>query len=162
MYQKLVIFTPLYEILGLGCGSGPLTGRFSPLIGGFLYWLRPNTIRLPPWPERVPLTRGDTRTVVDVALYAVVLISGSWALLAPGGGGPVTADGDGGLVSPALVVPTIVALVLLGLGSTATRSTTCARPGCRRCWPTSAGPPRSSWCRRCWCSPPAASRGGGS
>jgi hypothetical protein len=115
LYQKLVIFSLLYEALGLGCGSGPLTGRFSPPIGGFLYWLRPNTIRLPPWPDKVPLTRGDTRTVVDVALYAIVLASGTWALLSPGQGGPVTAEGDVGLIDPALVVPTIIALVLLGL-----------------------------------------------
>ena len=42
----------LFEVLGLGCGSGPLTARFWPPIGGFLYWLRPKTIRLPPWPQR--------------------------------------------------------------------------------------------------------------
>ncbi len=115
MYQKVVVFTLLFEVLGLGCGSGPLTGRFMPPIGGFLYWLRPNTIRLPAWPGKVPFTRGDTRTVVDVALYAIVLVSGVWALLSPGHGGPVTATGDVGLIDPVRVVPTIVALALLGL-----------------------------------------------
>lgn len=115
VYQKLVIFTLLFEILGLGCGSGPLTGRFWPPIGGFLFWLRPKTIRLPPWPEKVPFTGGDTRGVVDVALYAIVLVSGARALLAPGQGGPVTAAVDVGLINPVLVVPTIIALVLLGL-----------------------------------------------
>ncbi|MCV6987680.1 DUF3556 domain-containing protein [Mycobacterium shinjukuense] len=119
VYQKVIIFTLLFEVLGLGCGSGPLTGRFLPPIGGLLYWLRPNTIRLPPWPGKVPFTGGDRRTVVDVALYATVLISAVWALLSagsPGPGGPgVTAVGDVGLINPALVVPTIVALALLGL-----------------------------------------------
>ncbi|HWF27440.1 MAG TPA: DUF3556 domain-containing protein [Mycobacterium sp.] len=115
VYQKVVIFTLLFEVLGLGCGSGPLTGRFMPPIGGFLYWLRPNTIRLPAWPGKVPFTSGDTRTIVDVALYAVVLAGGVWALLSPGRGGPVTATGDVGLVDPVLVAPTIVALALLGL-----------------------------------------------
>ncbi|BCO36504.1 hypothetical protein BMW24_019575 [Mycobacterium heckeshornense] len=113
VYQKVVIFTLLFEVLGLGCGSGPLTGRFWPPVGGFLYWLRPNTIRLPPWPGKVPFTSGDTRTVVDVALYAVVLICGVWALLSPGG--PVTAGGEVGLINPVVVVPIIVALALLGL-----------------------------------------------
>jgi hypothetical protein len=80
VYQKVIIFTLLFEVLGFGCGSGPLTGRFMPPIGGFLYWLRPNTIRLPAWPGKVPLTKGDSRSVVDVALYAVVLIGGVWAL----------------------------------------------------------------------------------
>ena len=115
VYQKFIVFTLLFEVLGFGCGSGPLTGRFMPPIGGFLYWLRPNTIRLPAWPGKVPFTRGDTRTVVDVALYAVVLAGGVWALLSPGRGGPVTATGDVGLIDPVRVVPTIVALVLLGL-----------------------------------------------
>lgn len=118
VYQKLIVFTLLFEVLGFGCGSGPLTGRFMPPIGGFLYWLRPNTIRLPPWPGKVPFTRGDTRTVVDVALYAVVLIGGVWALLSAGQGGPVTGGGSGaqvGLIDPVLVAPTIVALAILGL-----------------------------------------------
>jgi hypothetical protein len=104
VYQKFVVFTLLFEVLGFGCGSGPLTGRFMPPIGGFLYWLRPNTIRLPAWPDKVPLTGGDTRSVVDVALYAVVLIGGVWALFSPGP-----------LIDPVRVLPTIVALVVLGL-----------------------------------------------
>jgi Transmembrane protein of unknown function (DUF3556) len=104
VYQKFIVFTLLFEVLGLGCGSGPLTGRFMPPIGGFLYWLRPNTIRLPAWPGKVPFTGGDTRRFVDVALYAVVLIGGVWALLSPGP-----------LIDPVRVAPTIVALALLGL-----------------------------------------------
>jgi hypothetical protein len=115
VYQKLVVFTLLFEVLGLGCGSGPLTARFMPPIGGFLYWLRPKTIRLPPWPNDVPFTRGDTRTLLDVALYVVVLASGVWALLAPGHGGSVTSSGDVGLIDPLLVLPTIISLALLGL-----------------------------------------------
>ncbi len=115
VYQKVIIFTLLFEVLGFGCGSGPLTGRFMPPIGGFLYWLRPNTIRLPAWPGKVPFTAGDRRTVVDVALYAVVVAGGVWALMSPGHGGPVTAGDDVGLVDPVLVAPTIVALAVLGL-----------------------------------------------
>ncbi|HEY0225489.1 MAG TPA: DUF3556 domain-containing protein, partial [Mycobacterium sp.] len=115
VYQKAIVFTLLFEVLGFGCGSGPLTGRFMPPIGGFLYWLRPNTIRLPAWPGKVPFTAGDNRTVGDAALYAIVLIGGVWALLAPGHGGPVTAAGDVGLIDPVRVAPTIVALALLGL-----------------------------------------------
>ncbi|OBJ49157.1 DUF3556 domain-containing protein [Mycobacterium sp. 1423905.2] len=115
VYQKVIVFTLLFEVTGLGCGSGPLTGRFMPPIGGILYWLRPNTIRLPPWPGKVPFTGGDSRSVVDVALYAVVLIGGVWALLSPGHGGPVTAAGDVGLIDPVRVIPTIVALALVGL-----------------------------------------------
>lgn len=114
VYQKVIIFTLLFEVLGLGCGSGPLTGRFMPPIGGVLYWLRPKTIRLPPWGDKVPFTSGDSRGIVDVVLYAIVLISGGWALVSPGHGGSVT-PGDVGLVNPQLVIPIIVALALLGL-----------------------------------------------
>jgi hypothetical protein len=115
VYEKVVVFTLLFEVLGLGCGSGPLTARFWPPIGGFLFWLRPNTIRLPPWPRVVPFTRGDSRTIIDVALYVIVLVSGTWALLSAGRGGPVTSAGDVGLLNPVLLVPAIIALALLGL-----------------------------------------------
>jgi hypothetical protein len=37
-----------------------------PAMGSIPYWLRPNTVRLPPWPNRIPLTRGDSRTPVAV------------------------------------------------------------------------------------------------
>ncbi|SKR66696.1 membrane protein [Mycobacteroides abscessus subsp. abscessus] len=60
------------SVVGLGCGFGPLNNRFFPPLGSILYWLRPNTIRLPPWP-RIPLTKGSARTAVDIALYAAFL-----------------------------------------------------------------------------------------
>ncbi|MFL6157621.1 MAG: DUF3556 domain-containing protein [Marmoricola sp.] len=75
VYEKVVLFTMLFEVLGLGCGFGPLNNRFFPPMGSPLYWLRPGTIRLPPWPDRIPLTRGDTRTPVDCALYGALLVA---------------------------------------------------------------------------------------
>jgi hypothetical protein len=113
-FQKAVVYALLFEILGLGCGSGPLTLRINPPIGGVLYWLRPGTVRLPPWPDRVPLTRGTTRGAVDIVLYAGVLAAGVWLLLAPAG--EATLDGaDLGVVAPSRVVPLLVLLPLLGL-----------------------------------------------
>ena len=41
VFQKIVVWLLLWEVLGLGCGSMPLTFRFLPPIGGILYWLRP-------------------------------------------------------------------------------------------------------------------------
>ena len=73
VFQKVVLFTILFEVVGLGCGFGPLNNRFYPPMGSVLYWLRPNTIRLPPWPGRVPLTRGDNRDPIDVLLYGALL-----------------------------------------------------------------------------------------
>ncbi|WP_340374667.1 DUF3556 domain-containing protein [Streptomyces sp. SS7] len=114
-YQKLVVFTLLWEVIGLGCGSGPLTARFNPPIGSILYWLRPNTIRLPPWPDKVPLTRGDRRTGADVLLYAAVLVSGVWLLSRPGDGSAVEGFGHVGLLDPLAAVPLIACLAVLGL-----------------------------------------------
>ncbi|HJP66606.1 MAG TPA: DUF3556 domain-containing protein [Actinomycetota bacterium] len=87
-FQKVVVWTVLWEVVGLGSGSMPLTGRFSPMIGGILYWVRPGTVRLAPWPERVPLTNGYRRTVADVALYLGVLGSGVFLLVSSGRAGP--------------------------------------------------------------------------
>jgi len=114
VYQKLVVWTLLYEVVGLGCGSGPLTSRFLPPIGSILYWLRPGTIRLPPWPSRVPLTKGSRRTVVDVALYVAVPAAAVYALLQPGTLAVSGAEGVG-LLDPMTVVPLIVAVAVLGL-----------------------------------------------
>ena len=115
VYQKLIVWTLLFEVLGLGCGSGPLTSRFMPPIGGPLYWLRPGTIRLPPWPERVPLTAGDRRTGLDVGLYAVVVVSAVWLLTRSGDGATIAAFGDVGVLDPRGAIPLIVSLALLGL-----------------------------------------------
>ena len=80
VFQKAVVWTLLWEVLGLGCGSMPLTFRFLPPVGGFLYWLRPGTMRLAPWPAKVPFTRGTTRTPADVLLYALLLAGCGWLL----------------------------------------------------------------------------------
>ncbi len=74
VFQKVVLYTMLFEVVGLGCGFGPLNNRYLPPMGSILYWLRPNTIRLPPWPTRVPFTRGDNREPVDILLYATLLV----------------------------------------------------------------------------------------
>ena len=48
VFEKVVLYTMLFEVVGLGCGFGPLNNRFFPPMGSILYWLRPGTIRLPP------------------------------------------------------------------------------------------------------------------
>ncbi len=72
VFQKVVLFTMLFEVIGLGCGFGPLNNRFFPPMGSILYWLPPGTIRLPPWPGRIPLTGGTARTTLDAALCGAV------------------------------------------------------------------------------------------
>jgi Transmembrane protein of unknown function (DUF3556) len=58
VFEKVVLYTMLFEVIGLGCGFGPLNNRFFPPMGSILYWLRPGTIRLPPWPGRCRALRG--------------------------------------------------------------------------------------------------------
>ncbi len=112
VFEKAVIWTMLWEVLGLGAGSLPLTLRFSPMIGGVLYWLRPGTTRLPPWPERVPLTRGTRRTPFDVALYAGLIAAALNLLLSDGVAAAGTAAGR---LDPVAVGALLALLVLLGL-----------------------------------------------
>ena len=112
VFQKVVLYTMLFEILGLGCGFGPLNNRFYPPMGSVLYWLRPNTIRLPPWPDRVPLTRGDNREPVDVLLYGALLVMLIVALFSDGTGPDPALGTDIGLL-PSWQSWTILALVAL-------------------------------------------------
>ncbi len=112
VYQKVVLFTMLFEIVGLGCGFGPLNNRFFPPLGSILYWLRPKTIRLPPWPNRIPLTRGDARTPLDVLLYGALLMVLVFALFSDGTG-PIPEIGSEVGVLP--VWQTAVIVVLLAV-----------------------------------------------
>jgi hypothetical protein len=115
VFEKVVLYTMLFEVVGLGCGFGPLNNRFFPPMGSILYWLRPNTIRLPPWPNRVPLTRGTARTLLDAALYAALLVMLVVALFS-NGTGPIPALGTTVGVLPLWQIWTILGLLaVLGL-----------------------------------------------
>ena len=107
VYQKLVLWTVLLECLGVAGSWGPLAGHFKPFTAGWRHYARPGTIRLPPWPENVPFTRGDERTGLDAALYLAVLASLVVALVLP--------SATNGRVATAAIIPVIVGLVVLGL-----------------------------------------------
>lgn len=105
--EKAVVWTLLWQLLGLGRGMAPFAVGALPGVAGLSYWLTPGTMRLAPWPGRVPFTAGTRRSVVDVFLYAAVLALAAGLLGFTG-----TADG----VLPASgVVALLVALGLLGL-----------------------------------------------
>jgi hypothetical protein len=112
VFQKFAAWTLLWEILGLGAGSMPLSFRFNPPIGGPLYWLRPGRIRLPPWPDKVPFTEGTRRTLLDVALYAGVLASAVFLLAASG---QDAAGLEAGRLPPEGIACLLGLLILLGL-----------------------------------------------
>src|ERR1700761_6769198 len=86
VFEKVVLYTMLFEVVGLGCGFGPLNNRFFPPLGSILYWLRPGTIRLPPWPNRMPMTKGSNRTPFDALLYGALIVLLAIALLSDGSG----------------------------------------------------------------------------
>ena len=118
VYQKLVVWTVLVEVLGIGGAWGPLTGHFKPMTGGVRYWARPKTIRVPPWPGKVPFTDGDTRTALDVALYLGLLASLVVAIVLPGAQSSSVTEAIGankGLVPSAAIIPIIALLVIVGL-----------------------------------------------
>lgn len=114
-YQKLVIWVILYEMLGLGASCGPLAFRFKPWIGGCAYWLRPGTIKLPPWPGKNPIAGGSKRTVFDVAVYVGMIIMAVVLLFSDG----VPKEGQPadsvGLLDPRLLGVLIVLTLVAGL-----------------------------------------------
>jgi hypothetical protein len=79
-FQKAIVWSLLFEVMGLGCGSGPLTGRYVPPFGGALYFARPGTTKLPFFPG-APLIGRDTRSWLDALLYVALLVSCVRALL---------------------------------------------------------------------------------
>jgi hypothetical protein len=81
-FQKAILWSLCFEVLGLGCGSGPLTGRQWPPIGGFLFFLRPGTTKLALFPGW-PIVGGAKRTWFEVTLYAALLLAGLRGLTAP-------------------------------------------------------------------------------
>jgi hypothetical protein len=119
VYQKLVLWTMLLETIGVAGSWGPIAGKFKPMTGGILFWARPGTIRMPPWPGKVPATAGDSRTVLDVVLYLALLASLLLPVVLPGAPSAalsaVLPDNDSGLVEPALLLVPIVLTILMGL-----------------------------------------------
>jgi hypothetical protein len=100
-FQKAIVWSMVFEGLGLGCGSGPLTGRYLPPIGGVLYFARPGTTKLALFP-RLPLLGGVRRTWFDAGLYVLALALMLRALFAPA-------------ITPALAWPIVLAVALLGV-----------------------------------------------
>lgn len=119
VYQKLAVWLMLLEVIGLGGAFGPLCGHFSPMIGNIRYWVRPGTIRMAPWGDRVPFTGGDERSVVDVVLYLGVLASLAYPLLTQAEQVPTNllpaGAGTQELIPPHAFIPVLVLMPLLGL-----------------------------------------------
>jgi hypothetical protein len=101
-FQKAILWSMVFEGLGLGCGFGPLTGHYFPPMGGVLHFLRPGTTKLAAFP-RLPLLGGTRRSWLDVGLYLALLVLVFRALLAPS-------------LDAGLIVPIVVIVPVIGLG----------------------------------------------
>ncbi len=100
-FQKAVLWSIFYELMGFGCGMGPMNARFNPPLGGFLHFLRPGTTKLPFFPG-LPMLGGIRRSWLDVALYAANQLLLLRALLAPE-------------ITPALLWPVVILIPLMGI-----------------------------------------------
>jgi hypothetical protein len=100
-FRKMILWSLLYEIAGLGCSSGPMNARFKPPIGGYLYFLRPGTTKLALFPG-VPLIGSLRRTWLDVALHLALAACLLRALVAPA-------------LTPDLLLPVLVLIPVLGV-----------------------------------------------
>ena len=100
-FHKAILWAILYELIGFGCGSGPMNARFNPPLGGFLHFLRPGTTKLPLFPK-LPVFGGIQRGWLDVALYAANQVFLLRALLAPE-------------VTPPLLWPSVMLIPILGI-----------------------------------------------
>jgi hypothetical protein len=100
-FKKAILWSMVFEGLGLGCGSGPLTGRYMPPVAACLHFARPGTVKIPLIPG-LPILGGSRRTILDAALYVAHIGWLLWILCAPA-------------VTPSLVAPSIALLAALAL-----------------------------------------------
>jgi hypothetical protein len=99
--QIAILWSIVFEILGFGCGSGPLTARYMPPFGAFLHFLRVGTIKMPFF-QNIPLLNSDKRNFLDVFLYLGFLFYAFKALVSP----EITID---------LILPIVILLPILGI-----------------------------------------------
>lgn len=98
---KAILWSMLFEGIGMASGSGPLTARYFPPLGGILHFARPGTIKLPVF-TGIPFIGDDKRNLLDVLLYLTHVGLIIRCLIAPS-------------ITPELLFPTILLLPLLGL-----------------------------------------------
>ena len=115
LYQKLMIWTVLMEILGLAATCGPMAFHFDPPIGQSLYWWQNDTIRIPPYPNRVPFTKGNRRTPWDTGLYKLIVFWLTMMLFLSGEQIPGLPEGTAGVMTRWPFVVYAVLICLMGL-----------------------------------------------
>ena len=112
--QKAMLWVVLWSATGYNESWGPLAFKFAPLTAAHRYWIRTGTLRLPPWPDKVPFTKGDERRPIDVALYVAMLGVLALGILEPGEQ-TNAAYSDAGLVPAWPFITFIILQLVLGL-----------------------------------------------
>lgn len=96
---KAVVWSMLFESIGMGCGSGPLTARYFPPFGAVFHFLRPGTIKMPLFPA---VFKSDKRTILDVFLYIAFIFFIVKALIST-------------TITPLILLPIIIVLPIAAL-----------------------------------------------
>jgi hypothetical protein len=81
-FKKFVLFSLLFEGLGLGCSSGPLSGAVPRWFTPYRSFLTPGTMKLP-FITGIPIFGSYRRSWLDVGLYAANQLLLIRALIAP-------------------------------------------------------------------------------
>jgi hypothetical protein len=115
LYQKLMIWTVLLEVIGLAATCGPMAFHFDPPIGQSLYWWQKDTIRIPPYPNHVPFTKGNRRTPWDTGLYKLIVFWLIMMLFLSGEQIPGLPEGSAGVMPRWPFVVYAGLIVLMGL-----------------------------------------------
>ena len=115
LYQKLMVWTVLLEILGLAATCGPMAFHFDPPIGGVLYWWQNDTFRVPPYPNHVPFTKGTRRTPWDTGLYKLIVFWLVMMLFLSGQQIPGLPEGSAGVMPQWSMVVYCALILTMGL-----------------------------------------------
>lgn len=81
-FKKFVVFSVLFEGLGLGCSSGPLSTFIGVWFTPHRYFMTPGTMKVP-FIEGMPIFGSNRRSWLDVALYIANNVLLVRALIAP-------------------------------------------------------------------------------
>ena len=81
-FKKAMVWSMSWELLGFGCGWGPMNARFDKWFGGYRHFARPGTIKLPLF-RGAPVIGGDTRNLLDVGVYVLTQVCLIRVLISP-------------------------------------------------------------------------------
>ncbi len=67
-FKRIILWALTYEVLGFGCGSGPLTARYLPPFAACFHFGRAKTFKLPLF-KTLPFVSGHHRSYLEAGAY---------------------------------------------------------------------------------------------